>query len=114
MLLRNQKYMKFEGLYAALSEKFTKRIAELSPANYVEKFHCKITFIHCKDDAMVPYYESVKLYNKSKSKNKKLILLDLPLHTTDSKYMNSAGISTKLKYLYEFYVMTVDLLTPPN
>jgi hypothetical protein len=114
MLLKNQKYMKFEELYAALPVKFTKRIAELTPLNYVGKFNCRITFIHCRHDAMVPYYESIKLFNKSRSKNKKLLLLDLPLHTTDSQYMNKAGIATKLKYLYEFYAMTVDLLTPPN
>jgi len=110
-LLKNQKYLKFEELYKALSEKFIKRIGELSPINYVDKFNCKITFIHCKDDAMVPYYESVKLFKNSPSKNKKLLLLDLPLHTTDSRYMSNADIFTKLKYLYEFYMMTVDLLS---
>lgn len=108
--LKNKKYMKYEELFDGLPENFKKRVGELSPINYVDQYNCRMTFIHCKDDAMVPYYESVKLYEKSPSTNKKLILMDLPLHTADSQNMNEAGIFYKLKYLYEFYIMTVELL----
>jgi hypothetical protein len=110
-LLTNKKYMKYEELFNALPEAFKKRVGELSPINYVGMFTGKMTFVHCKDDALVPYYESIKLYEKSPSGDKKLLLLNLPLHTEDSQSMNTAGIFSKLKYLYEFYLMTVDLLS---
>ncbi len=110
-LLKNQKYLKYNELFGALSERFKKRISELSPINYIGKYNCKMTIVHCKDDAMVPYYESIKLYQNSPSKNKKLLLLDLPLHTADSQSMNTADIFSRIKYLYEFYLMTVDLLS---
>ena len=110
-LLKNQKYLMFEELYRELPEMFKKPIVESSPINNIDSFNCKMTFIHLKRDALAPYYESVKLYNKCPSKNKKLILIDLPLHTSESQNMSGTDMLSRLKYLYEFYMLTVDLLS---
>ncbi|MFH1541142.1 MAG: hypothetical protein ABID79_04745 [Elusimicrobiota bacterium] len=104
--LKNQNKELFDTCYNKLPKNIIEYMEFMSPKNHMQKFmnsKCKITFIHTMDDTVIPYQETVKLYNLCPAKNKKLLLLSIYTHV--DKKINLRSMKDVLKDMKNLYLV---------
>lgn len=112
-LLSNRKLADFDVLYDNLPEKTREWIRFMSPENYVDKLKCKTIFIHSYFDSLIPYDETIKLYDKCGSTHKKLFVPYLFEHyeKIELKAFINAGVLKMAGGLMTYYLFVTSLLS---
>ncbi|MFH0948479.1 MAG: hypothetical protein V1833_05730 [Elusimicrobiota bacterium] len=112
--LSNQKPELFDAYYNKLPKTITDCIEFISPKNHFARgeqkfaeYPCKIFFIHTLDDPVIPYQETVQLYNSCSAKNKKLLLLSIYEHV--EKKINLGNIMEVLRDMKNLYSLVREL-----
>jgi alpha-beta hydrolase superfamily lysophospholipase len=107
----NRDYRKYDYYYARLPDSYHAWVNEMSVENRIKDIKCNVLFIHSKHDTIIPYYETLKLYDLCGSKHKELFLPDLFEHFDP---LNLKGISENelfnVKGFITYYRFIVSLL----
>ncbi len=87
------KFMSFHGVDVSQSQ----------PLNNVNKLSIPILYIHSKKDTLIPYQESIKLFNKTKSE-KKILLFPEGDHGRSYFVKNNGYSNTVINFLDKYLV----------
>lgn len=107
LFLKNTIPEKFDYYYNNLPDNIKKRLELLSADKHIEKFDCKILFVHPLNDPVIPHYESEILYSISKSKNKKIFFPEIFSHV--DMEIKDKGVIYALKLLFNFYLIIFNI-----
>jgi hypothetical protein len=105
--LRNTDHKKFNELFQRLPEGCKRWQQEMSALNNLGYLHIPAIFVHSKQDVVVPYQETVKLYDSYLGR-KKVFLLDLLEHVDPLKFSNS--LLESLRGILQYYRFLAALL----
>ncbi len=105
--LRNNDHKKFNDLFSRLPAGCILWQESMSAAQNLSFLHIPVIFVHSKRDVVVPYHETVKLYDSYRGE-KKIFLLDLLEHVDPLKFSNS--FMESVRGIFEYYRFLVALL----
>jgi pimeloyl-ACP methyl ester carboxylesterase len=102
--LRNTDYRHFNALFRRLPAQCIAWHNQMSAIQNISTLRIPVIFVHSKRDVLVPYYETVKLYN-SYPGPKQVFLLNLLEHVDPLKFGNSfmesiRGIAQYYRFLF--------------
>jgi len=109
--ITNSDYKKYDYYYARLPDSYHVWANEMSVENRIKDIKCNVLFIHSRQDKIIPYYETLKLYGLCGSKHKEIFLPDLFDHFAQ---LSLKGLSWKelfyINHLFTYYRFVVSLL----
>ena len=105
--LRNTNYKHFDPLFKRLPAGCILWQNQMSATQNLSTLNIPVIFVHSRRDVIVPYYETVKLYD-SYHGPKQIFLLDLLEHVNPLKFSNS--FMESLRGIIQYYRFLANLL----